>query len=376
MGLEGAQATESVKPVDKVRELAGKAKEAVATRVAELKAEEENRFTGMQEHLAELEAQGREFYSLMEDLGEAQTEINLIPQDSMSEELQSYEADLSYQIEQLELKVKQNYAERKVTKEDPFFRKMFEAQEVKRLEKEEADLRAVTEKEIAEVTDAFTEVALSFASVGQEWLTRLGATRELNARSAAESSKCASAERAFNSELSNLLNEIPQPKQEKMRAESVQYRFGSEEWFNAMEEHFKPSFLPFLDKPLKALLAMRKDPRFAEALALRRSNIELSQKANAARDADIAFANGHLQAWMAEGAALRAFDWEKDGWSKLTKKDISVEQKQARATAWATLMPSLAAVEGMANSTHGDYGLQQTFQTQLKTFRNLSDRQA
>ncbi len=202
MGLEGAQATESVKPVDKVRELAGKAKEAVATRVAELKAEEENRFTGMQEHLAELEAQGREFYSLMEDLGEAQTEINLIPQDSMSEELQSYEADLSYQIEQLELKVKQNYAERKVTKEDPFFRKMFEAQEVKRLEKEEADLRAVTEKEIAEVTDAFTEVALSFASVGQEWLTRLGATRELNARSAAESSKCASAERAFNSELS------------------------------------------------------------------------------------------------------------------------------------------------------------------------------
>ncbi len=374
--IAGEVAQETPRPVDKVRELASKAKEAVAKRQAELEAEQEQKFSEMKDQRIKLEFEFRNLKSTRESVLEAQKEIDLIAEEDMSQELLDYKADLEYQVTRLDGQIAKVQADMGGIDADPFFKKTLEEQDAKRLEKEEADLRATTEKEIAEVTDAFTEVALSFASVGQEWLTRLGATRELNARSAAESSKCSKAEQAFNSEFANLLNEIPQPKQEEIRAESVQYRFGSEEWFNAMEEHFKPSFLPFLDKPLKALLAMRKDPRFAEALALRRSNIELSQKANAARDADIAFANGHLQAWMAEGAALRAFDWEKDGWSKLTKKDISVEQKQARATAWATLMPSLAAVEGMANSTHGDYGLQQTFQTQLKTFRNLSDRQA
>jgi hypothetical protein len=295
-------------PAEKVKAMAEQARkkalekaesERAEAEMASLQAEssKKEQFENLKGELESLSSEKETVKADLQLLRDGMKEIDNLEPEALSDELKAYRAELEVQLPEQEAKLKA--IENKVSEieANPLFK---EVEETEKAEKEAAEARekeekklakkaemekreAETEKERLEVREIYKKEFSSFAREVQDILDGFdeknkllkGQEREAHFK-LAEARKI---EKSLAESSYGLIQGLSADQKEGVGMKGKGMKVGTDEWFDSWMDEVRPSVLPFFDKGLKALRALREDARVEEEAALRRAGEEaLAQK--------------------------------------------------------------------------------------------------
>lgn len=300
-------------PAEKARQLA---QEAAAKREQEAQAKKEQqaeRYGNLQEQLVEA---GEVLASKRKELSEVQEgldEIAAIEQGSpLSSELVELRAQLEESKKTLTSEVEEASRVVQSTEADPLFAEFAAAELAEKAEAARVQAEAEEAQRKQEQRDKYKRIFESLDETIREITRaiRVAESREQDIVELREDKKKLEKERdelakGIEGDVAGLLSALPEPVRVKIDLRVYEAQKGGKridgssgqaqngrmeyrpagttvpEWFAAWRENVTPSFLPFLDKPLRALRDFEGDPRLGEMRGIVERLQELSDKENA-----------------------------------------------------------------------------------------------
>lgn len=313
MSQESKDQPEKISPAEKARRLALEAKEKREREEGERRAQKAEQYRELKERL---QIAGEALAGKRQELKEVQDGLNEIVDIEkgglMSDDLQELRVQLEGSKEVLEAKIREDEQAIQAMEADPLHVEIAatesaakaEADRVQAAEKESSRKKEALEKiehAVKNLDTAIREIssAIKVAEKREEDIRSLRADKKKLEKEKED------LEKSIETDIGGLLYVLPE-KQQKGIADAVAearkdgitiygsnvgyhenrtaYRPGATtmtEWFAAWREKVTPSFLPFVDKPLRALLAFEGDARLEKFRGLQGQLQELTDKEKA-----------------------------------------------------------------------------------------------
>lgn len=331
---------EKISPAEKARRLAREAKEKREREEGERQAQKAEKYSELKERLR---AAGEVLAEKRQELKEVQeglNEISDIEQEGLvTDDLTELRAQLEGSKAALEAKIAEDERAIQAMEADPLHVEMAAVESAAKAEDDRvqaAEQESLRKKEALEkieraVTNLDTVIreissAIKVAEKHEEDIRSLRAEKKKLEKERDELAK------GIETDIGGLLYVLPE-KQQKAISDAVAaakekgvtiygsdvgyhenhiaYRPGATtmtEWFAAWREKVTPSFLPFVDKPLRALLAFQGNARLEKFRGLQGQLQELTDKENALfadrKETNIAY----IERFLAPGSATSALD--------------------------------------------------------------------